>query len=66
MHIDNKYKLGDPVYLVTDPQQLKRIVIGILVREQGGLMYHVSYVNEAQYCYDCELSGIEDIILKTT
>lgn len=65
MTINNKYNIGDAVYLVTDPEQLRRIVIGILVREHG-MMYHVSYINDAQYCYECELSDKEDIILKTS
>lgn len=55
MVIDNKFNIGDLVYIVTDtdqnPQQVTQIVV-----TQSGLVYHISGNSGIQQVYDFELS----------
>lgn len=61
--IDNKYELGDFVYLVTDNEQVKRIVTMIKVFP-GGVMYQLSAGKEYSDHYECEMSDTENIEMK--
>lgn len=65
IRVNNKYTFGDTVYLVTDPEQLKRVVIGIYIR-QGGILYEICHDVHTSEHYDFELSDTEDIIMKTS
>jgi hypothetical protein len=42
MIIDNKYEIGQTVYLVTDCDQLERFVISIIVHPNNLLMYKLA------------------------
>lgn len=54
--VQNKYSIGQMVYLVSDPDQLERQVIYIVV-SSAGLMYGVRVgVEDPLECYDIELS----------
>ena len=55
MKIDNKLNLGDIVYVKTDPEQLIRMITGILVNFNG-LEYRVSIAEEMEFFYYEELS----------
>lgn len=55
MNIDNEFSLSDTVYLKTDPEQNKRIVIGIWIR-QDGLQYELAMSEESSYHFDYEIS----------
>ena len=65
MTINNRYKIGETVYLVTDPEQYARIITGIKVRPGGLLMYELSCAEEASEHYDFEISDKEDKVIKT-
>lgn len=41
MIIDNEFDLKQIVYLSTDPEQYKRIVIGVKACADGGLLYEL-------------------------
>lgn len=64
MNIQNAFSIGETVYLVTDKDQQKRMVIGIYVRKNG-LTYELSCGQEISYHYDFEMSAKEDVVLKT-
>lgn len=64
MQIDNKFNLGQEVYIVTDVEQLKFMVVGFMVLPNNLIQYIVKN-NESQYClYDFELSDEVDIVFK--
>lgn len=42
MYIDAKHKIGSVVYLLTDDEQLKRVVTAIIVRSGGYVAYELS------------------------
>ncbi len=55
MKIEEKYKIGEIVYLITDKDQDERLVTGITVRPRE-LLYQVSCGTSETECYDFELS----------
>ena len=61
MVINNKYKIGQVVYLKTDTDQKERIVTGIDVRI-GHLLYQVCLMENTSYHYDYELSSERDTL----
>ncbi len=63
MQIDNLFKFGDPVYLVTDTEQNPCLVTGIVIRP-GGLMYELSYDgNRVSTHYAFEIALEKNIML---
>jgi len=56
MLIDNKYELGSPVYLVTEPEQLLRVVTDIKIGLDGGLIYTLALGIESTQHYELELT----------
>lgn len=65
MQITNKFEIGNIVYLVTDLEQLPRIVFGIHIYK-GHIMYEVVHVNIVGLHYDFEMSKEKNILLKIT
>ena len=63
MIVDNKYHLGDIVYLTTDPEQSGRIVVEIVVTK-GDVMYRVSLGTTTTIHYEFELSAEVNILAK--
>lgn len=61
MVIDNKFRIGEIVYLKTDNDQLPRIVTRILV-SVGEIMYEVSGGTSHTDCWEFELSTEKDLI----
>ena len=62
MEIRPAFKIGQIVYLKTDPEQEMRIVTGYIVRETS-ILYYVSHgVNESEH-YHFELSENKDVLL---
>lgn len=59
--IDNKYELGETLYLVTDRDQLKRIVTAIVVCPDSSFLYEVINGTIASKHYDFELSREKDL-----
>lgn len=64
MILENKYEIGQPVYLITDKEQDKRIVTEIRVSE-GALLYQVSCGAQSSYHYDFEISSEKDLVNAT-
>jgi hypothetical protein len=56
MYIDNKYKLGDTVYLKTDEDQKPRIVVQITLAGNGSLFYMVACGEVQTTAYEMEMS----------
>jgi hypothetical protein len=55
MILDTKYKIGDPVFLITDTEQKKRIITGYYIRETS-ITYLVSCGTEESTHYDFEMT----------
>lgn len=64
MVLDNKFELGQTVYVKTDPSQLPRMVISIELLGNGNLIYKVTHLDYVTSHYDFELSCEEDTLLK--
>lgn len=63
MVIDNKFEIGDFVYLTTDPDQLKRVVTAIKYCKGGELVYGVQCGTVESFHYEFELSTEKDLTL---
>ena len=64
MLIDNKFNIGDRVYLETDKEQNEMIVTGLNVRHSH-VTYALSCGTDETYHYDFEIS-VEKNVLKTS
>lgn len=62
MVIDNKYDLGDLVYIKTDVDQRARLVTGITLRPFG-MVYELSLSENTSNHFDFEMSSEKDFIL---
>ena len=54
--INNKFKLGSMVYIISDDEQLKRQIISIEVYPDGSHSYEVACGERSNYCFEVELS----------
>ena len=63
MLIDNKFNIGDKVYLVTDEDQKERVVTGFYFR-QTGITYGLNFGTYESWHYDFEIT-LEKNVLKT-
>jgi hypothetical protein len=61
MLIDNKYELGQTVYLKTDNEQLSRVVtaLGIL---PGQILYELSQGSSSSKHYDFEITPEKNLV----
>jgi hypothetical protein len=66
MVIDNQFNIGQFVYLITDVDQVRRIITAISIRGNNSISYEVSLGTSCGFHYDFELSLEPDIITKTT
>ena len=66
MVIDNKYDFGDIVYLLTDKEQLPRIIRGIEIFKAGELLYAVNCGTQESRHYEFELSLEKNIVLSSS
>ena len=55
MMIENKYNIGDIVYLKTDVEQMERIIIAMEINS-GGLLYRLSCGENDTYHYAIEMA----------
>lgn len=62
--IQHKYEIGDEVYLKTDEEQKKRIVVAIKIFKGGELLYDLNQGTTTSLHYDFELSSERDTVLK--
>jgi hypothetical protein len=65
MVIENKFKMWDSVYLITDVDQKKRLVTAILIRG-AGLMYELSCGSSTSWHHQNEISIEQDILISST
>ncbi len=65
MIIENKFNIGETVYLVTDEDQKPRIVTGISVTVNG-LRYNLVNGITDTYHYELEMSSEKNILTKIT
>lgn len=56
------YVQGDVVFLITDPEQLKRIITGILLKPGKLVMYELSCCEDISYHYSFEITNEKDIL----
>jgi len=56
MVIDNKFEIGQFVYLTTDREQLKRVITGINIKPNGGMLYQLQSGTVETYHYELELA----------
>lgn len=61
MVIDNKYEIGDSVYLKTDAEQRGRIVFAMKVFVSGELMYELVCGTITSIHYEFEMSKDKDL-----
>lgn len=64
MIVDNKYGLGDIVYIATDPEQSQRMIVEIIITK-GDLMYRVSLGTSVSVHYEFELMDEVNTLAKT-
>ena len=64
MVIDNKYEIGDIVYLTTDPDQAKRVVTSIHIRPNEQITYELSCGSHASDHYDFEISDEKTVLVE--
>lgn len=63
MILNEQFKLGDIVYLKSDPDQLLRVVCGIMVRPGGVNMYYLSCGLDETAHYDLEITADRNILI---
>jgi hypothetical protein len=63
MTINNKFDIGDHVYVITDKEQDMGIITGILINPRD-IVYFVSRDSDVNRFYDFELSKDENKILR--
>lgn len=66
MTIKNAFELKEHVYLITDTEQLERIVVGIYVTPGGTLTYTLTCGGEESEHYDFEISAEFDTLKKVS
>lgn len=55
MIINNVFNIAQMVYLKTDPEQLPRLITGIMINP-GNVLYRINFGSGDYYAYDFELS----------
>lgn len=61
MVIDNKFNIGDIVYLKTDPDQKARMVVKLSV-SQAGVLYMLSVGASESWHFDIEIATERDVL----
>lgn len=64
MVINNKYEHGQIVYLVTDPEQLARMVTKISVYADNSISYQLSSGTDFSDHFELEISERENVEMK--
>ena len=63
MFINNKFNLGDVVYLITDIEQRPRIVTGIKLRMNDLLVYELACICKETNHFEVEISKEKNILI---
>ena len=59
----NRYKVGDLVYLITDPDQLVRIIVDVISSEINGVSYECHQAAECSFHKDIELCKEKNFLI---
>ena len=62
MRIDNKFNIGDHVYIITDPDQMMGIITAIILSSKD-IIYQVSRDSVTERFFDFELSYDKDQLM---
>lgn len=62
MIIENKFEIGDIVYLTTDEDQKRRVVTAITVLPDNKLTYQISCGHFASDHYEFEISDEKNVL----
>lgn len=65
MFIDNKFNFGQIVYLITDPEQKKRIVTNMQI-DPTGIMYRLMFETSGSWHHDIEISPEKNVVTTFT
>ena len=57
MTINNKYHIGQTVYLITDDQQLPRMVLAVQVRANNQIVYTLAGGTDESFHFEMEISA---------
>ena len=63
MVIDNKFDIGQEVYLKTDTDQRMRIVSAIIVRPGNCYSYELACGTDSRWHYDFEISTEKNVLI---
>lgn len=66
MVIKNTFNLGDEVYLKTDTDQKKRLIVGLSININGSILYRLVCGTEDDYHYEQEISETKDVVMTTS
>jgi hypothetical protein len=66
MVIENKFDLGDLVYLSTDEEQKQRMVTKISATLDGGLIYDLNCGTCCTVHYEKEISEEKNVVISTS
>jgi hypothetical protein len=64
MIIDNKFDIGQGVYLATDDEQLKRLVTSIHVHPNNQIVYYLTCGSSVSEHYDFEITSEVNELIK--
>lgn len=63
MTIKNKFDIGQEIYLVTDPEQHRRLITSFMIYPGISIVYNVSWCGEVTEHYDFELNAEKQLQL---
>ncbi|HET8839746.1 MAG TPA: hypothetical protein VFM82_12220 [Flavobacteriaceae bacterium] len=63
MVIDNKYSIGEVVYLLTDEDQLMRVVTAISIRSGGYIEYELIQGTSASWHTETEITKQKTLVI---
>lgn len=64
MILETKHNFGDILYLKTDPEQKRRVLIGINFRVTG-VLFELAKGETTSWHYEFEMSHESDVLAKT-
>lgn len=62
MNIDNKFSIGEVVFLITDTEQKMRLVTGIQINKNG-LIYRLAEGTNDEWHYDFEIATDKNFLI---
>lgn len=64
--VDHKFEFGQTVYLVTDIEQIPRIVTAIQLSPSGGITVNLCCGTLTSWHYEMEISAEKDTVLQNS